>query len=72
MDPVGCRSLFFVGLHDQRVSHSVAAAKVIKGGKTVRKVDVNEILEGLEEQIKDPTAWAYGDLWGPGVGDEQG
>lgn len=26
---------------------------VIKGGKTVRKVDVNEILEGLEEQIKE-------------------
>jgi hypothetical protein len=45
-----------LGLHDLSV-----AAKVIKGGKTVRKVDVNEILEGLEEQIKEPTAWAYGD-----------
>ena len=29
-----------------------AAIQVIKGGKTVRKVDVNEVLEGLEEQIK--------------------
>ena len=26
---------------------------VIKGGKTVRKVDINEILEGLEEQTKE-------------------
>lgn len=28
---------------------------VIKGGKTVRKVDVNEVLEGLEEQKKEET-----------------
>ena len=56
MDSIGCSPLLLV--HDL----SIAAAKVIKGGKTVRKVDVNEILEGLEEQIKEPAvAWACGD-----------